>query len=65
MGNTLYEAIKAAQMWFFGETLLADPFFSGIVNVGNALLLLSLFAALFMIPFGWAVHWLWGKFHDN
>ena len=65
MINSFYQAITQAQTWFFGESLMADTFFKGILNIGNALFLLALFCAVFMIPMGWAVHWLWGKFHDN
>lgn len=50
MINEFYVVLKEAQQWFFGEPLLADPFFSFILDVFNTFILLVLFYALFLFP---------------
>lgn len=55
MINSFYEALKGAQEWFFGSALLSDPFFQGLVNLFNALLLFSMFYGLIFLPLRWCL----------
>lgn len=55
MLNEFYIQLKEAQTWFFGESLMADSFFSFFVDVFNTFILLVLFYALFMFPLRYCI----------
>lgn len=54
MMETFLNSLKDAQTWFFGN-LLNDPFFSGCVDILNAIICVSLFYGLVVYPVGWAI----------
>lgn len=55
MINEFYNLLINSQMWFFGETLMNDAFFSGILQLFNATLLLSLFYSVIVWPMRWCI----------
>lgn len=55
MVNTFFEALKNAQTWFFGSALMADPFFSGCINIFNAVILIGMFYGLILYPLRWCL----------
>lgn len=57
MINSFYQALIGAQSWFFGS-LMQDAFFSGILNIINAILLLSMFYGIIILPLKWALSFL-------
>lgn len=57
MINSFYRALIGAQTWFFGD-LMVDPFFSGVINILNAILLLSMFYGIIILPLKWALSFL-------
>lgn len=55
MINTFYQALLDAQNWFFGGTLMSDPFFGFVIQVFNAFLLLVIFYSLFLFPLRYCI----------
>lgn len=54
MINSFYNALIGAETWFFGA-LMQDAFFSGVVGIVNAILLLSMFYGVIILPLKWAL----------
>lgn len=50
MLNEFYIVLREAQEWFFGTSLMTDPFFGFVVDVFNAFLLLVVFYTLMLYP---------------
>lgn len=54
MIETFYDAIIAAETWFFGG-LMNDAFLAGVINILNALTLLGMFYGVIWFPLRWCI----------
>ena len=58
MIGDFYQALQDAQLWFFGQELLNDAFFSGILNIFNSGLLIAMFYSVLVYPMKKCVKWM-------
>lgn len=62
MINGFYDALFAAESWFFGSALMNDTFFKGILDLFNSGILVSMFFGVIIWPMRWCITSLYNFF---
>lgn len=57
MLSDFMQILQTVESAFFGATIMADTFFTGVLQIFNAIILIIMFYGVFILPFKWILRY--------